>query len=278
MVYLDEGSVRIVSRNQNDITDRFPELQAGDKAFRATSAVFDCEIVSLDPEGKPIFKKVINRLMTRGESTIAKLAKSNPVNCYVFDCLYLDGRPLVSETLMKRREWMRDAIKTDSPYRVSEVVDDGQGLFEAAKAHRLEGIMAKMRDSKYLPGRRSPSWLKIKVWQAREVLIIGYTRGKGDRDETFGALHIAEREKDALLYRGKVGTGFDDESIRDIKARLKKLKETKKPTTKKLADDKITTWIEPKMYAEVSYTSITTDKIFREPVFVRLRPDLEETE
>lgn len=276
MVYLDEGTVRIVSRNQNDITDRFPELLSGDKAFRATCAVFDCEIVSLDPEGKPVFKKVINRLMTKGESTIAKLAKSNPVNCYVFDCLYLDGRPLVNETLMKRREWMRDAVKTDSPYRVSEVVVDGQGLFEAAKAHRLEGIMAKMRDSKYLPGRRSPSWLKIKVWQAREVVIIGYTRGKGDRGQTFGALHIAERDKDGLLYRGKVGTGFDDEAIRDIKARLKKLKETKKPITKKLADDKITTWIEPRMYAEVSYTSITTDKIFREPVFVRLRPDLEE--
>src|SRR5690606_12653121 len=205
----------------------------------------------------------------------AKLARSNPVNCYIFDCLYLDGRPLVNEPLMKRREWMIDAVRMDSPYRVSEVVDDGRALFEAAKAHGLEGIMAKVRDSKYLPGRRSPSWLKIKVWQTREVVIIGYTRGKGDRGETFGALHIAEQEKDGLLYRGKVGTGFDDDAIRDIKARLKKLKEIKKPITKKLADDKVTTWIEPRMYAEVSYTSITTDKIFREPVFVRLRPDLE---
>ncbi|MDV3307460.1 MAG: non-homologous end-joining DNA ligase [Cyclobacteriaceae bacterium] len=275
MVYLDEGTIRIVSRNQNDITNRFPELLSAEKAFRATCAVFDCEIVSLDAQGKPIFKKVINRLMTTGEATIAKLARSNPVNCYIFDCLYLDGRPLVNEPLMKRREWMIDAVRMDSPYRVSEVVDDGRALFEAAKAHGLEGIMAKVRDSKYLPGRRSPSWLKIKVWQTREVVIIGYTRGKGDRGETFGALHIAEQEKDGLLYRGKVGTGFDDDAIRDIKARLKKLKEIKKPITKKLADDKVTTWIEPRMYAEVSYTSITTDKIFREPVFVRLRPDLE---
>ncbi|MFO7257934.1 MAG: non-homologous end-joining DNA ligase [Bacteroidota bacterium] len=276
MIYLDEGTIRIVSRNQNDITDRFPELLAADKAFRATCAVFDCEIVSLDTQGKPVFKKVINRLMTTGESTIAKLSKSNPVNCYIFDCLYLDGRPLVNEPLMKRREWMKDAVRSDSPYRVSEVVEDGQALFEAAKAHRLEGIMAKLRDSKYLPGKRSSAWLKIKVWQTREVVIIGYTRGKGDRGETFGALHIAEHEKDQLLYRGKVGTGFDEDAIRDINARLKKLKETKKPITKKLADDKVTTWIEPRMYAEVSYTSITADKIFREPVFVRLRPDLEE--
>lgn len=276
MVYIDEGMVRIVSRSQNDITDRFPELLAADKAFRATCAVFDCEIVSLDAEGKPVFKKVINRLMTRGESTIAKLSRSSPVNCYVFDCLYLDGRPLVNEPLTKRREWMRDAVRQDSPYRVSEVVDDGQALFEAARAHKLEGIMAKLRDSKYLPGRRSSAWLKIKVWQTREVVIIGYTRGKGDRGETFGALHIAEREDEKLLYRGKVGTGFDDDAIREIKKQLKKLSETRKPITKKLTDDKVTTWIEPKMYAEVSYTSITSDKIFREPVFVRLRPDLGE--
>jgi len=276
MVYIDEGMVRIVSRSQNDITDRFPELLAADKAFRATCAVFDCEIVSLDAEGKPVFKKVINRLMTRGESTIAKLSRSSPVNCYVFDCLYLDGRPLVNEPLTKRREWMRDAVRQDSPYRVSEVVDDGQALFEAARAHKLEGIMAKLRDSKYLPGRRSSAWLKIKVWQTREVVIIGYTRGKGDRGETFGALHIAEREDEKLLYRGKVGTGFDDEAIREIKKQLKKLSETRKPITKKLTDDKVTAWIEPKMYAEVSYTSITSDKIFREPVFVRLRPDLGE--
>src|SRR5690606_33347252 len=120
MVYLDEGTIRIVSRNQNDITNRFPELLSAEKAFRATCAVFDCEIVSLDAQGKPIFKKVINRLMTTGEATIAKLARSNPVNCYIFDCLYLDGRPLVNEPLMKRREWMIDAVRLDSPYRVSQ--------------------------------------------------------------------------------------------------------------------------------------------------------------
>src|SRR5690606_28691020 len=143
--------------------------------------------------------------MTRGESTIAKLSRSSPVNCYGFDCLYLDGRPLVNEPLTKRRERIRDAVRQDSPYRVSEVVDDGQALFAASRANKLEGVMGKLCDSKYLPWRRSSGWLNIKVWQTREVLITCYTRGKGDRSETFSALHIAERVDEKILYRGKVG-------------------------------------------------------------------------
>lgn len=274
MIYLEDGKVRIVSRNQNDITARFPELQIGEKAFRATCAVFDCEIVSLNAEGKPVFKKVINRLMSRGESSIAKQSKTSPVYGYIFDCLYLDGRPLINEPFIKRREWLKDAVRHDTPYRLSEIVEDGQGLFEAAKAHGLEGIMAKTRDGRYLPGKRSSNWLKIKVRQTAEVLVIGYTKGKGDREQTFGALHIAERTNGDLLYRGKVGTGFDDETIRNISRQIGKLKEIRKPIKNKLLDDKVSTWIEPSLITEVSYASITTDQIFREPVFVRLRPDL----
>ena len=274
MIYLEDGQVRIVSRNQNDITAQFPELQIGEKAFRATCAVFDCEIVSLNAEGKPVFKKVINRLMSRGESSIAKQSKTSPVYSYIFDCLYLDGRPLINEPLIKRREWLKDAVRQDTPYRLSEMVEDGEGLFEAAKVHGLEGIMAKTKDGRYLPGKRTSNWLKIKVRQTAEVMIIGYTRGKGDRAQTFGALHIAENTDDGLLYRGKVGTGFDDETIRKISRQIAKLKETKKPIRNKLLDDKVTTWIEPELITEVSYASVTVDKIFREPVFVRLRPDL----
>jgi len=134
--------------------------------------------------------------------------------------------------------------------------------------------MAKTKDGRYLPGKRSSNWLKIKVRQTAEVMIIGYTRGKGDRAQTFGALHIAENTDGGLLYRGKVGTGFDDETIRKISRQIAKLKETKKPIRNKLLDDKVTTWIEPELITEVSYASVTADKIFREPVFVRLRPDL----
>jgi bifunctional non-homologous end joining protein LigD len=275
IIAVEDGQVRIRTRNHNDVTAQFPELLSGEKAFRATNGLFDAEIVSLDPQGKPVFKKVINRLMSTGETNILKLSKTNPVYCYVFDCLYLDGRPLINEPLMKRKEWLKDAIKADTPYRVSDYVEDGQGLFDAAKTFGLEGIIAKQRDSKYLPGKRSDCWLKIKVRQTSEVVIIGYTEGKGDRSRTFGALQIAERVGDELHYRGKVGTGFDDVTMKEILKVLKEAGEVKKTTAQgKFVDPKITTWIEPKVIAEVAYAQLTTDKMFREPVLVRLRPDL----
>ncbi|MEJ0033714.1 MAG: hypothetical protein WDO15_26765 [Bacteroidota bacterium] len=172
------------------------------------------------------------------KTNIQRAAKSNPVFCYVFDCLYLDGRPLVNEPLLRRKEWLKDAIKHDTPYRVSEYIDDGESLFAAAKEHSLEGIMAKIRDSKYTPGRRNDCWLKVKIRNTRECVIIGYNPGKNDRGATFGGLHIAERIDGELVYRGKVGTGFDDALIKQIFAEIKTLKETKKPITIKVMDEK----------------------------------------
>jgi ATP-dependent DNA ligase len=160
---------------------------------------------------------------------------------------------------------------------VSEYVEDGKALFEAAREHGLEGIMAKKRDSKYLSGKRSDCWFKIKIRQTCEVYIIGYTKGKGNRDLTFGALHIAERSGDKLHYRGKVGTGFDDATIKDIVKAIKQVSEIRKPDViGTLFDPKISVWIEPRIVAEVSYSKLTPDKMFREPVFLKLRIDMSE--
>jgi DNA ligase D-like protein (predicted ligase)/DNA ligase D-like protein (predicted 3'-phosphoesterase) len=277
LISLEDGNITIKTRNQQNVTAQFPELLKADKSFRATCGLFDAEIVCLDKAGKPEFKKVIQRMQQTGATTIERLSKTLPVNCYVFDCLYLDGRPLINEPLAKRREWLRDAIKTkESPYRLSEIEEDGESLFAAAKIHGLEGIMAKRKDSKYLIGKRSDAWLKIKVRQSTECFIIGFTPGKGDRKATFGALQIAEQKEGALYYRGKVGTGFNDATMQEISKALKKLVVVKSHTLQggKIVDEKITTWIEPKLMAEISYARLTPDEMFREPVFIRLRPDL----
>jgi len=274
LIAVEDGQVRIRTRNQNDVTKQFPELTVADKSFRATCGLFDAEIVCLDKSGKADFKKVIHRLMSTGETTIQKNVKSSPVHCYIFDCLYMDGRSLIHEPLVKRREWLKDAIKSDTPYRISEAVDDGEGLFEAAREYELEGIISKDKSGKYLPGKRSDLWLKVKVRNTRECVILGYNPGKGERSVTFGGLHIAEREGDTFLYRGKVGTGFDEATIKEIFRQIKALKEIKKPIADKVMDEKISKWIEPKLIAEISYAMITKDHQFREPVFVRLRPDL----
>jgi bifunctional non-homologous end joining protein LigD len=276
MIALDEGVVRIHSRNHNDITVAFPELTGADASFRATCGLFDGEIVCLDPAGRPLFKDVINRMRQNSEGAAARARARHPAVCYLFDCLYLDGRPLVNEPIERRREWMADAIKRDSAYRVSQTVDDGAALFAAAREAGLEGIMAKRKGSVYTPGRRNDAWLKVKTRNTADCVVIGYTEGKGDRGSSFGALHIAQRRDGELTYVGKVGTGFDDKTIQSVHAELKKLRVGKRPVKEKPLDDKDSVWLEPKLMCEVQYASLTPNGALREPVFLRLRPDLED--
>ena len=274
MISLNEDKITLRSRNHIDLTAKFPELLNVDKSIRGTCGLFDGEIVCLDENGKPDFKNVINRMQRSSEGDIQRAMKKNPAYCYLFDVLYLDGRAVVNEPLVRRREWLRDALKKDSQYRLSEFVEDGEALLSAVREQGLEGIMAKEKNGKYTPGKRSDSWYKIKVRQTAESYIIGYTKGKGDREEHFGALHLGDYLNGEMKYRGKVGSGFDSKIIKEVYLQLKKLKEIKKPIKEKILDEKQTIWVQPKLICEIQYSSITSDGLYREAVFVRLRPDL----
>jgi DNA ligase D-like protein (predicted ligase)/DNA ligase D-like protein (predicted polymerase)/DNA ligase D-like protein (predicted 3'-phosphoesterase) len=274
LISLDEGHVTIRGRSGTDYTKQFPELLVPEQAFRATSALFDGEIVCLEADGRPVFRNVIHRMQQKSDAAIERARAKFPAACYVFDCLYLDGRPTVNEPLTRRREWLEDAIKEDSPYRVSGVVEDGPAFFEAVKRMGLEGIIAKQRTSAYQPGKRSDAWLKLKARQTVECIIIGYTRGKGDRAANFGALHLARNDAGELKYAGKAGTGFNDESMREVADELKRLKTIPRPIKEKPLDDARSIWVESKLICEVALASWTRDGRLREPVFVRLRPDL----
>jgi DNA ligase D-like protein (predicted ligase)/DNA ligase D-like protein (predicted 3'-phosphoesterase) len=274
VVSLDEGQIKIHGRNGLDITNQFPELLDAENSFRATSGVFDGEIVCLQSDGKPDFANVIHRMQQRSDGGI-KLARGRcPAACYLFDCLYLDGRPIMNEPLTRRRAWLQDVIKKGTSYRLSEAVDDGAALYEAVKGMSLEGIMAKHRNSPYLPGKRADSWLKIKSRTTVECIIIGYSKGKGDRASTFGALHLAEHNGTELIYIGKAGSGFDVATQKSIFAELSKLQKIKRPVKERPDDDSVSIYLEPKLICEVSYATKTKDGILREPVFLRLRPDL----
>lgn len=273
LISLDEGKIRIRGRNGIDITEQFPEL-AGDDAFRATCGVFDGEIVCLEADGKPNFRNVIYRMQQRGPGAVERAKAKHAAVCYLFDCLYLDGRSIMNEPLMRRREWLQDAIRDNSNCRLSEAVDDGETFLQAVKAMNLEGIMAKLRNSPYVPGKRSDCWLKIKTKNTAECVIIGYTTGKGDRETSFGALHIAQMEGDRLKYVGKVGSGFDDTSLKEVAAELKQLSVVAKPIKEKPLDAARSVWVESKLICEVQFASLTNDGLLREPVFLRLRPDI----
>ncbi|HET9803892.1 MAG TPA: non-homologous end-joining DNA ligase [Candidatus Acidoferrum sp.] len=274
LISLDDGEIKIRGRNGTDYTKQFPELLIPEEAFRATSALFDGEIVCLEGDGKPNFRNVIHRMQQKADGAIERAKARHPAFCYLFDCLYLDGRTIVNEPLLRRREWLADAVRKNFSYRVSELVEDGVAFFEAVKQLGLEGMMAKQVQSIYQPGKRSDAWLKIKTRQTTECVIIGYTQGKGDRAATFGALHLAQRNADALRYVGKVGGGFDDDSLRAVSAEVRKLKMIPRPVREKPLDDARSVWVEPRLMCEVEYASLTPDRMLREPVFLRLRPDL----
>jgi DNA ligase D-like protein (predicted ligase)/DNA ligase D-like protein (predicted polymerase)/DNA ligase D-like protein (predicted 3'-phosphoesterase) len=274
LVSLDEGAIKIRGRNGLDITDQFPELNIPNEAFRATCGLFDGEIVCLDADGRPNFANVIHRMQQKTEGGI-RLGKGRcPAVCYLFDCLYLDGRSIMQEPLVRRREWLQDLVRKGSAYRMSEAVDDGPALFQAVKSMSLEGIMAKQRSSVYQPGKRSDAWFKIKARQSIECVIIGYSRGKGERENAFGALHLARLDNGCLKYIGKVGSGFEDKSLAAFYDHLSKLPRIKRPVREKPDDDAQSVWIEPSLVCEVQYASLTKDGVLREPVFLRLRPDL----
>lgn len=274
MISLDEGEIRIRGRNGMDLTNKFPELLDSDQSFRATSALFDGEIVCLDPDGKPNFKNVISRMQQSSPAAVERSRSKYPAVCYVFDCLYLDGRAIVNEPLTRRREWCADALRKEGAYRASETFDDGPLLLNAVREMGLEGIMAKQRGSVYLPGKRCDAWLKIKTRQTAECVIIGYTLGKGDRQAGFGALHLAQPGPNGLVYVGKVGSGFDEKSIQEVLGQLEKSPTNARPVKEKPLDNSRSVWVEPKLMCEVEYASRTPNGMLREPVFIRMRPDL----
>ena len=273
MISLDEGELTIRSRSHRIITPRFPELNIPERAFRATSALFDAEIICPDETGKPIFEHVIRRLQQTGESAIARLSGKYPAVCYVFDCLYLDGRSIINEPLVRRRQWVADAIRENTIYRASEAMDDGTSLYQAAASLGLEGIVAKLRNSPYLPGKRSDCWLKIKATRTIDCVVVGYTHGKGVREDTFGALQLGCYKGGKLEYVGGLGTGFDDAKLKSIRAELEKIKAVPNPFKRKIIDADQTVWIEPSAVCEVRYSTITQDGQLRHAVFLRMRPD-----
>lgn len=270
-VAVDEGEVRMWSRGGNEITDKFPELQDAE-LFRASGALFDGEIVVLDERGSPQIDLIQQRFQS-SKSKIERLSKSQPAVVYVFDCLVLDGRSIVDEPLMKRREWMVDAIRPATSFRVSEAFDDGEGLLQIVKKHGLEGLIAKRRESRYQAGRRSGDWQKIKVRETVIGIIVGFTRGEGDRADSFGALQIAAFRKGKLRYLGKVGTGFSDATLREIGHRLEKLRTDQRPISEKVEDETRTIWVKPEVVCQLSHSG-QNEKAMREPVFMKLRPDL----
>ena len=201
-----------------------------------------------------------------------------PIVYYVFDLLEVDGGPIVDLSLSERRARLEKLLdKRNRTVQFSGAFDDGPGLMRAARERRLEGIMGKRLDSRYLPGKRSRDWLKFKAHSEQEFVIAGYTRGKGRREGSFGSLVLAVQGDEGFEYVGNVGTGFDEAEIERLLKKLRPLerKEAPFPEVPKLPRVRKgdVVWVEPRLVAEVSFAEWTHDGRLRAPVYQGLRED-----
>ena len=269
VIYINNDEIKIISRGGRDITKSFPEFQNLD-AFKFEQGILDTEIVVLDEEGKPAFHDVISRMHQGGEQSILNASKKKPATCYVFDLLYLDGISVMDAPQFKRREWLEANMTVTQQFRFSKSFADGKELFDAIQSQGMEGIIAKNQNGLYRPGQRTRDWFKIKCRFKDTAFIIGYTKGKGDRSDVFGALHLAKMQEEKYVYMGKVGTGFDSKKLKSLHSRLSSVIKSVKLIEDKIEEESRTVWIKPIFSCEIEYASMSSNGTYREPVFVRL--------
>lgn len=265
LCYIDKSGrgkakVRFISRNDLDLTDKYPELAIAD-CIQAETCVLDGEIVAYDAKGIPRFS-----LLQQGHSA----------TYVIFDVLFCDGTTLTNMPLLERKDMLHTIVKETKKCKCTcplvPYTYDGKALWKEAKKHGLEGVMAKQADSLYYPGKRKGVWLKIKLFSTMDCVIVGFTQKK----RIVSSLALGIYDNNELRYIGKVGTGFSLSFLSELYPKLKRLARKTNPTVNKddSPDDGIS-WVRPELVAEVKYLEVTKAGMLRSPVFERLRFDKE---
>jgi bifunctional non-homologous end joining protein LigD len=271
MCYVEEGVLKMRSRNGHAIDAQYPEISILPRQLHARSAVIDAEIAALDERGVPRFERLQPRIMVTGESAVATAARRQPAVLFAFDLLYLDGYDLRAAPLIERKRLLKQVLEPNDAIRYSEEFTDGPTLFEAARQQGIEGVVGKRAQSRY-ESRRAGDWVKYKVVQSDSFVLCGFTEGERD---LFGALVLGIYEGGRLKWAGNVGTGFDRKMMEAIHVRLAPLAVKECPLEPDKLLPKAVTWTKPELVCEVKFANWTTDGRLRAPVFVGFRPDLD---
>jgi bifunctional non-homologous end joining protein LigD len=280
IVTVDEGKLKLVSRNHRDITKHYPDLAGIVAQIRARRAVLDGEIVCLEPTGRPSFELLQQRMNLRTPDP--RKTADLPVTFYAFDLLYLQpegsdiGYDLREVPLEKRKELLRALLrppeKPEDRARFSDHhAGDAAMLFQLASQQGLEGILAKRRLSTYQE-RRTDDWLKIKTELRQECVICGWKESDG-AGRLIKSLALGVYDGKKLVFAGAAGSGFNERSERDVLAQLKELPKAKMPFKKTPEGEEKTHWVKPKLVAEIKFLEWTSERRMRAPVFLGLRPD-----
>jgi bifunctional non-homologous end joining protein LigD len=279
IAFIENGRVRLVSRNQNELTHRYPELSDLPKFVKAKNAILDGEVVALDEQGRPSFSLMQQRTGFRPGGRRGVSNAEVTVLYYAFDLLYLDGYDWRHVPLEERKKKLESVLLTGDSLRYSDHYErQGKALFEIAKQKGLEGILAKKRDSIYQE-RRSSEWLKIKIRHQLECVIGGYTTPEGSRTH-FGSIVLGLYDKQGrLIHVGQAGSGFNQKSLGEIWKMLEKRETRQTPFYGEVEALRKVTWVKPELVAAIEYTEWTeganggSGPKLRAPVFLGLRDD-----
>jgi len=279
---VEAGTVAARSRGAKDLTAMFPELQDLAGALGGRSAIVDGELVAFDAAGRPSFGRLQRRLNLTSGPEIASRAGQVPATYLIFDLLALDGESLLDLGYDERRDRLEGLALNGDTFTVPPVFRDARGAdgLAAAAAAGLEGVLAKRRDSRYLPGERSPAWRKIKIVRTQDVVIGGWTDGEGERAGSLGALLLGVYAEPAghggLQYVGKVGTGFDAAARRSLLEALAPLASDRSPfePAAGIPTGSNVHFVSPAVVGEVTYGEWTAGGHLRHPSWRGLRPEV----
>jgi bifunctional non-homologous end joining protein LigD len=270
---IHKGALQIQSRRGNRCERQYPELGDLPGRIRAKSVWLDGEICVLDERGLSRFEKIQPRIGANLQA-VPRLVETSPVTLFLFDILYADGYDLRGVPLESRKRLLETIVTPSEHIRISQSFNvAGDQMFEAARQMGLEGVIAKDQTSKY-ESKRSRYWQKIKVLNEQEFVIAGFT--KGERDY-FGSLVLGVHEGDSLRHVGQVGTGFNQNLMKQIHSRLEPLITKSAPFTPK-PKIKDVTWVKPELVCQVRFLEWTQEGMLRAPVFIGMREDKDSSE
>jgi bifunctional non-homologous end joining protein LigD len=277
IAYLAGGRVKLLSRKGRDDTRAYFDVAEELTKIKVGTAILDGEVVVTDAAGRPNFGLLQHRINLTKPVDIERAAKTYPAQLLLFDILELNGKSLIKKSYQERRAILEELVPAEPGSRIQLppiFEGDLQAARETSDRLGLEGVVAKRRDSIYQPGRRTHTWLKIKLHKAQEVVIGGWRPGQGHRSGRVGALLVGIPTEAGLHYVGRVGSGFNERQLDDIQARLAKLSRKTPPFIDVPRDDaRDAHWVTPSLVGEVTYGELTETGRLRHPVWRGLRPD-----
>jgi DNA ligase D-like protein (predicted ligase) len=269
LVFASGRNLRLMTRNQHDVTATHPEVAAALRAQRAGDFIADGEIIAFDGD-QTSFARLQQRLGVRDPEPA--LLESVPVSFFLFDLLWSGGEDIRPRPLLERKQLLADLLSFDGPLRYTGPrAGDGEAFFREARASGWEGLIAKRADAPYRAGR-SRDWLKFKCENAQEFVIGGYTDPQGSRTG-FGALLLGYYQDGELIYAGKVGTGFDQRTLTSLHKELAALERPRPAFSGAALPRSPVHWAEPRLVGQVGFSEWTADGQLRHPRFQGLRRD-----